>query len=49
MAILAEHVDRDFLAVDETRRELLGRLAEGLALLRAVDAAQTDPFKLTIV
>ena len=39
MAILAEHVDHDFLAMDESRRELLRLLAEGLAFLRAVDAA----------
>ncbi len=28
---------------------VLGLLAEGLALLRTVDAAQTDAFRLTIV
>jgi hypothetical protein len=49
MAILAEHVDRDVLAMDERRRELLGLLAEGLAFLRAVYAAQTDAFRVTIV
>ena len=49
MAIPAEHVDHDFLAMDELGRELLGLLAEGLAFLRSVDPAQTDAFGLTIV
>ena len=49
MAILAEHLDRDILAVDERGGELLGLLAEGLAFLRAVDTAQTDAFSLAIV
>ena len=49
MAILAEHMNRNFLAVDERRGELLRLLAEGLAFLRTVDAAQTDAFRLTIV
>ena len=49
MAILAEHVDHDFFAVDESGGELLRLFAEGLAFLRAVDAAQTDAFRLTIV
>lgn len=49
MAILAEHVDHDVLAMDERRRELLGLLAEGLAFLRTVDAAQSDAFRALIV
>ena len=49
MAILSEYSDRDFLAMDERRCELLGLLAEGLALLRTVDATQSDAFSLAIV
>jgi hypothetical protein len=49
MAILAEHLDRDFLAMDESKRKLLGLLAEGLAFLRAIDAAQSDTFRPLVV
>ena len=49
MAVLAKHVDRDFLAMDERRGELLGLVAEGLAFFRTVDAAQSDAFRLTTV
>ena len=49
MTILSEYSDRDFLAVDERRGELLGLLAEGLAFFRTVDAAEADAFRALIV
>ena len=49
MAILSEYSYRDFLAMDESRGELLGLLAECLAFLRTVDTVQADPFRVTIV
>lgn len=46
MAVLTEDLDRDFLAVSERRRKLLGLLAVGLFLLRAVDAVESDALSL---
>lgn len=40
---------RDFLAEGEVRDGVLGSLAEGLALLRTVGAAEADAFRMVIM
>ena len=49
VSVFTEDLDRDFLAVGEGRRELLGFLAAGLFLLRAVDAVESDALSLAVV
>ena len=49
VSVFTEDLDRDFLAVGEGRRELLGFLAAGLFLLRAVDAVESDALRVLVV
>jgi len=42
-------LDRDFLPKSEVRGSLLRSLTEGLAFLRAVDAAEADTFSMVAV
>jgi hypothetical protein len=42
-------LDRNVFAEGESRGGVLGLLAVGLALLRAVDATQTDAFSVAVV
>ena len=47
--VVAVRLDRDLFLEDEVRGNLLRLLAEGLAFLWAIDAAQANPFNLSIV
>ena len=47
--VLAVGLDGDFLPKGKLRGGVLGFLAVGLALLRAVDAVQADTFGVVIV
>ena len=46
---MAVGLDRHVLPEGEVRGGLLGSLAEGLALLRAVDATEADTFRVLVV
>ena len=46
---MAVGLEGDFLPEGEGRGGLLGSLAEGLAFLRAVDAAEADAFRVLVV
>ena len=47
--VMAVGLDRHVLPEGEVRGGLLGSLAEGLALLRAVDATEADTFRVLVV
>ena len=47
--VAAVRLERHFLPEDEVRGSLLGSLGEGLALLRAVGAAEADAFRMVIM
>ena len=47
--VAAVRLENDFFPKNQCGRSLLGLMAVWLALLRAVDAAQTDAFKGSVV
>jgi len=47
--VVSVGLDGDFLPKGKVRSGLLGSLAEGLALLWAIDATETDTFRAVIV
>ena len=47
--VLAMGLARDLLPIDESSRGLPGLFAEGLAFLRAIDAAEADAFGFVFV
>ena len=49
MATLAEHMNRDFVAVDKCTRELPGLLTKNMSFLWAVDSIEANTFSLSVV